>query len=86
MQCGSTRGTFEWYRHRVDVEVKPLILLDLLSAGDSPPLGTIEINHLVDLIISLKMIVSVLTLGAGLCVAVCLTACANFVSERVPIR
>jgi hypothetical protein len=34
------KSTFEWYKHRVEGGLKPLILLSSLGADDSPPLGT----------------------------------------------
>ena len=35
------KGTFEWYKRRISGGIKSLFLLCLLSADDSPPLGTI---------------------------------------------
>jgi hypothetical protein len=41
------KGTSEWYKRRISSGIKSLILLDLLNADDSPPLGT---NALTDIL------------------------------------
>jgi hypothetical protein len=40
------KGTFEWYKDRISGGIKLLILLVLLSADDSPPLGTTSRSRL----------------------------------------